>query len=175
VQPDTLDGSAVDSSRLARDMPAAEQPALFRQQDEQQARHSAAQDPAASGTSVPLNWRPMRAPTIAPPKVDMNPCNEAPMPATEATGSMAMAPKLEIDSAKARHGRGLDGDENPQLLDTEQCDHGVQPRDREVCQQRRMRYAAHAEALDDSRIEKCRDPHGRRAQRKHRGHEDSAR
>jgi len=57
-------------------------------------------DPAASGSSVPLNCRPMRAPRNAPLKVEIKPCSDAPMPATEATGSIAIAPKLDSDSAK---------------------------------------------------------------------------
>ena len=49
----------------------------------------------ASGRVAPLNRRPISAPTTAPPKVLMKPCNEAPMPATEPTGSIAMAPKFD--------------------------------------------------------------------------------
>ena len=43
----------------------------------------------------------MRAPTSAPPKVDVNPCSEAPIPATAPIGSIAMAPKFDTDKLKA--------------------------------------------------------------------------
>ena len=53
-----------------------------------------------------MNCHPMTPPTRAPPRVEVKPCSEAPMPATEATGSMAMAPKLEV--VKAKHAMAAD-------------------------------------------------------------------
>ena len=61
-----------------------------------------------------------------------------------------MAPKLEIDSEKQRHGRGLKGDESPQLLVPRARDQRVHSRDADEDQQRGVRYPAHAEALDDA-------------------------
>src|SRR5271154_907310 len=60
-------------------------------------QHSA---PAASGTVVPINCQPMTAPPSAPTNVDTKPCNDAPIPATEPTGSIAIAPKLETEILK---------------------------------------------------------------------------
>ena len=43
----------------------------------------------------------MRAATSAAAPVDMKPCSEAPIPATDPTGSIAMAPKFDAAREKA--------------------------------------------------------------------------
>ncbi len=48
------------------------------------------------------------------------------MPATEPTGSMAMAPKLDTDKLKHAIVDGLQHDESPQRLEPERGEHDVQ-------------------------------------------------
>ena len=55
--------------------------------------------PTGSGTMLPLNCRPIAAATKAPPKVDMNPCREAPMPATEPSIFCTICVSISVGAA----------------------------------------------------------------------------
>ena len=65
---------------------AAKQPAALREQDEHQRDEAAAQRAAGKRHGAAVEFRPMTAPTKAAAPVDMNPCSEAPIPATDPTG-----------------------------------------------------------------------------------------
>ena len=72
----------------------------------------------------------MRIPTKAPLNVEMNPCSDAAIPATEPTGSIAMAPKFDTDKLKPAMVNRLQHHEAPNLLDAERRDEDMQARSR---------------------------------------------
>jgi hypothetical protein len=97
----------------------------------------------------------------------MNPCKEAPMPATEPDGLHRHGAEVGHRQAEARHRRGLKHDEGPQLLQLEGGEQDVQGRHGDERQQRRVRNEAHTQTLDESRIRERGHPHEHRTQRKH--------
>ena len=88
-------------------------------------QHSA---PTAQRHVLPLNCRPITAPTRAPPKVEMNPCKRGADARDRAHRLHRHGAEVGHRQAEARHRGGLQHDEGPQLLGSERGEHDVQRR-----------------------------------------------
>ena len=126
--------------------------------------------PSAIGVVVPLNCRPIIVPSSAPPTVWMKPKTEAAVLATAPSGSMDSEFVGRRPAEDELHDH-QQAEEQPERHEARQAEGDEEDAAADIDDQREMAQPAHAEALDDARIEERRDSHHSRHGREGDGEE----